>query len=168
VGGPFDLAYTRFFLMHQPDPVRTLRQIAGLLRPGGWLVAQEALRSPPPRSHPHLDVLGAYWDLLYELLERAGGVPRGAIDGLAGSARAAGLEVVAVDGSFATMDPELGFDLHAATVLAARERAVASGIASGQQIDDLVSDLRAAKGGGYEWVSGPFFLDLTLRKPVAL
>jgi len=168
VGGPFDLAYTRLFLMHQPDPVRTLRQIAGLLRPGGWLVAQEALRSPPPRSHRHLDVLGAYWDLLYELLERAGGVPRGAIDGLAGSARAAGLEVVAVDGSFATMDPELGFDLHAATVLAARERAVASGIASGQQIDDLVSDLRAAKGGGYEWVSGPFFLDLTLLKPVAL
>jgi hypothetical protein len=66
------------------------------------------------------------------------------------------------------MDPELGFDLHAATVLAARERAVASGIASGQQIDDLVSDLRAAKGGGYEWASGPFFLDLTLRKLVAL
>ena len=167
VGGPFDLAYTRLFLMHQPDLVRTLRQIAGLLRPGGWLVAQEALRSPPPRSHPHLDVLGAYWDLLYELLERAGRVPHGAIDGLAGSARAAGLEVVAVDGSFATLDPEQGFDLHAATVLAARERAVASGIASGQQIDDLVSDLRAAKGGGYEWVSGPFFLDLTLRKPVA-
>jgi SAM-dependent methyltransferase len=167
VGGPFDLAYTRLFLMHQPDPVRTLRQISGLLRPGGWLVAQEALRSPPPRSHPHLDVLGAYWDLLYELLERAGGVPRGAVDGLAGSARAAGLEVVAADGSFATMDPELGFDLHAATAVAARERAVASGIASGQQIDDLVSDLRAAKGGGYEWVSGPFFLDLTLRKPVA-
>jgi hypothetical protein len=37
----------------------------------------------------------------------------------------------------------------------------------GDRFDDLVSDLRAAKGGGYEWVSGPFFLDLTLRKPVA-
>ena len=75
VGGPFDLAYTRFFLMHQPDPVRTLSRIARLLRPGGWVVAQEALRSPPPRSHPHLDALGAYWDLVYDLLERAGGVP---------------------------------------------------------------------------------------------
>src|SRR6185312_8887544 len=75
VGGPFDLAYTRFFLMHQPDPVRTLSQIARLLRPGGWFVAQEALRSPPPRSHPHLDALGAYWDLVYQVLERAGGVP---------------------------------------------------------------------------------------------
>jgi hypothetical protein len=101
------------------------------------------------------------------VLERAGGVPRGAVDGLAGSAHAAGLDVVAVNGSFGIIDPELGFDLHAATLLAARERAVASDIATGQQIDDLVSDLRAAKGGGYEWVSMPFFLDLTLRKPLA-
>lgn len=167
VGGPFDLAYTRLFLMHQPDPVRTLSQIARLLRPGGWVVAQEALRSPPPRSHPHLGALGAYWDLVHEVMERAGGVPYGAVDGLAGSARAAGLDVVAVDGGFGITDPELGFDLHAATLAAARERAVASGIAAGQQIDDLVGDLRAAKGGGYEWVSTPFFLDLTLRKPLA-
>jgi SAM-dependent methyltransferase len=167
VGGPFDLAYTRLFLMHQPDPVRTLSQIARLLRPGGWIVAQEALRSPPPQSHPHLDALGAYWGLVHELVERAGGVPHDVVDGLAGSARAAGLEVVAVDGRFELTDPELGFGLHAATLLAARERAIASGIATGQQIDDLVSDLRAAKGGGYEWVSSPFYLDLTLRKPVA-
>ena len=166
-GGPFDLAYTRFFLMHQPDPVRTLSQIARLLRPGGWIVAQEALRNPPPRSHPHLDALGAYWDLAYQVLERAGGVPHGSVDGLAGSARAAGLEVVEVGGSFPIVDPGLGFDLHAATLLAARERAVASGIAAGQQIDDLVSDLRAAKDRGYEWVSTPFMLDLTLRKPPA-
>jgi len=167
VGGPFDLAYTRFFLMHQPDPVRTLSQIARLLRPGGWIVAQEALRSPPPRSHPHLDALGAYWDLAYQVLEQAGGVPHGNVDGLARSARAAGLDVVDVNGSFAIVDPELGFDLHAATLLAARERAVASGIAAGSQIDDLAGDLRAAKGGGYEWVSTPFMLDLTLRKPPA-
>ena len=94
-------------------------------------------------------------------------MPPGAVDGLAGSARAAGLEVVAVEGSFATVDPELGFGLHAATLLAARERAVASGIATGQQIDDLANDLRAAKDGGYQWVATPFFLNLTLRKPVA-
>jgi ubiquinone/menaquinone biosynthesis C-methylase UbiE len=167
VGGPFDLAYTRFFLMHQPDPVRTLSHIAGLLRPGGWIVAQEALRSPPPRSHPHLDALGAYWDLVYQVLERAGGVLPGAVDGLARSARAAGLEVVAANGSFTTTGPELGFELHASTLLAARERAVTSGIAAGQQIDDLASDLRAAKDGSYEWVSTPFVLDLTLRKPAA-
>ena len=104
---------------------------------------------------------------LRETVDGAGGVPPGAVDGLAGSARAAGLEVVSVNGSFGIIEPELGFDLHAATLLAARERAVASGIATGQQIDDLARDLRAAKDGGYEWVSMPFFLDLTLRKPLA-
>ena len=103
---------------------------------------------------------------MYQLLERAGGVPHDAVDGLAGSARAAGLDVVAVDGSFGIIDPELGFDLHAATLLAARKRAVASGVATEQQIDDMVGDLRAAKSGGYEWVSMPFFLDLTLGRPL--
>src|SRR5206468_1583311 len=58
VGGPFDLAYTRLFLTHQPDPVRTLRQIAGLLRPGGWLVAHEPVPTPPPKSYPDLAALG--------------------------------------------------------------------------------------------------------------
>jgi ubiquinone/menaquinone biosynthesis C-methylase UbiE len=167
VGGPFDLAYTRFFLMHQPDPVRALTQIARLLRPGGLVVAQEGLRVPPPQSHPRLEALGAYWDLVYQVLEQAGGVPPGAVDGLAASARTAGLDVVAADGSFGLIDPELGFELHAATLLAARERAVASGIATGQQVDDLAGDLRAAKNGDYEWVSMPFFLDLTFRKPLA-
>src|SRR5580698_3832896 len=60
LGGPFDLAFTRLFLMHQADPVRTLRHIADLLRPGGRLVAQEPLHSPPPRSHPHLEALTGY------------------------------------------------------------------------------------------------------------
>ena len=64
------------------------------------------------------------------------------------------------------MDPALGFEMHAATLLAARERATRSGIAVGR-IDDLVRDIRAAKGGGYEWVSSGFVLDLTLRKPAA-
>ena len=38
-------------------------------------------------------------------------------------------------------------------------------LAAGEEIDGLVSDLRAAGNGGYQWVTGPFFLDLTLRKP---
>ena len=48
---------------------------------------------------------------------------------------------------------------------AARERAVKSGIATAEKIDDLVVNLRAAKDGDYDWVSTPFYLDLTLRKP---
>ena len=48
LGGPFDLAYTRLFLMHQANPVQTLRQIAKLLRP----VAGSLRRSRcAPRPH---------------------------------------------------------------------------------------------------------------------
>ena len=165
LGGPFDLAYTRLFLMHQADPVRTLRRIAGLLRPGGWLVAHEALRSPPPRSHPHLEALSGYWNLVYEVLDRAG-VPAGAVEDLPRSARQAGLEVAGTNGCFLTMDPAVGFEVHAASLAAVRERATRLGIAAGR-VDDLVRDIRAAKGGGYEWVSSGFVLDLTLRKPAA-
>jgi hypothetical protein len=58
--------------MHQPDPARTLRHIAGLPRAGGTIVAHEALRSPAPRSHPHLAALGEYWELLHTVMQRIG------------------------------------------------------------------------------------------------
>jgi SAM-dependent methyltransferase len=165
LGGPFDLAYTRLFLMHQPDPVRTLRHIGDLLRPGGWLVAQEPLRSPPPRSHPHLEALTDYWNLCNELLHRAG-VPAGAVEDLPRSARQAGLEIAAMTGSFGTADPEVMFEIFAGTLAAAREHGIQMGIAA-ERIDGLARDLQAAKGGGYEWVSSNFGLDLALRKPAA-
>jgi hypothetical protein len=38
------------------------------------------------------------------------------------------------------------------------------GIAA-DRIDGPVREIRAAKDGGYEWVSSPFYLDLALRKP---
>jgi len=166
LGGPFDLAYTRLFLMHQADPVLTLRRISELLRPGGWLVAQEAVRFPAPRSQPDLDALGDYWAVLHEMLERAG-VPAGAVADLPRSAREAGFEVAGMSGHSMVHDPASGFGLHAGTVAAARERAVRSGVATEQRIDDLVVRLRDAIDGDYAWVSSPFFLDLALRKPMA-
>jgi ubiquinone/menaquinone biosynthesis C-methylase UbiE len=164
LGGPFDVAYTRLFLMHQVDAVATLRKIGGLLRPGGWLVSHEAMRTPPPRSHPNLDALGAYWDLLYRLLDRAG-VPFGAVEDLPGSAREAGFEVCGLGGSAYVMDPAMGFELHAATLAAIRERALQAGVATPEQIDNLLRGLRVARDSDYEWVFSPFLLDLALRKP---
>ena len=166
LGGPFDLAFTRAFLMHQADPARTLGRIAGLLRPGGWIIAHEPLSSPPPRSLPHLGALETYWDLLHEVMERAG-VPRGTVERLPRSAREAGLEIAEADGFFATQDPAIGFEIHAGSLAAARERAIEAGIAA-EMVDDVVALLRAAKAGGYEWVTSPFLLDLVLRKPQSM
>ncbi len=163
LGGPFDLAFTRLVLMHQADPALTLSRIAQLVRPGGWIIAHEPLRNPPPRSHPHMDALDAYYGLLHEMLERTG-VPYGAVEGLPRSARAAGLEVVAAEGFFILGEPELAFEIHANTLQAFKDAAVSLGVAA-EHVDALIAALRAGKTGNYEWVSTPFFIDLTLRKP---
>jgi hypothetical protein len=42
-------------------------------------------------------------------------------------------------------------EIYASTLAAASDRAAASGSGVEKQTDDLVDELRAAKGGGYEW-----------------
>jgi SAM-dependent methyltransferase len=162
LGSAFDLAYTRLFLMHQRDPAQTMKRIAALLRPGGWIVAHEPLRSPPPRSSPPLDALTTYWELLYDVVERLG-APERSVDELARRARDSGFEVVETTGFFQVVPPAVGFDLHAGTIAAAKSRAIQSGVASGDELDALERALRTAKDGGYDWVSTPFYLALTLR-----
>jgi SAM-dependent methyltransferase len=163
-GGPFDLAYTRLFLVHQHDPVRTLRQIASLVKPGGWVIAQEPLGLPLPRSFPDFSAVGAAWSLIVEAVERSG-VPAGTTDRLPQWAAAAGLEVVRVDGSFSVGTPRVYFGLYASTLAAMRERAVSAGLTTEQDVDAIVAALAGVQPAAYEWVTSPFFLDLTLRKP---
>jgi SAM-dependent methyltransferase len=166
LGGAFDVAYTRLFLVHQRDPAQTMQRIAALLRPGGWIIAHEPLRSPPPRSSPPLDALTTYWELLNDMVERLG-APQGSVDALARVARDVGLDVVETSGFFQIVEPEQGFDLHASTIAAAKSRAIESGVGSGAEIDALERALRAASDGGYDWVTTPFFLALTLRTPLS-
>ena len=101
---------------------------------------------------------------MFRLGEGLGAAAQG-VEQLPGSAAAAGLQVVRMDGSFLVGDPGQVFALHAGALAAARERATAAGLVTGEEIDGLVSELRAAGNGGYQWVTGPFFFELTLRKP---
>ena len=165
LGAPFDLAFCRLFLVHQSDPIRTLTQMAKLLRPGGLIVAHEALLDPTPRSYPALDALPAYWTLIHQMIATAGG-EREAVEQLPTAALAAGLEIEEFSGFFTSLGPEVGFDLHAASMAAARVRAESTGVPA-ERIDELVASLRAAKAGNYDWVLSPFFFDLRLRKPAA-
>lgn len=50
VGGPFDLAWASMVLHHLADPERVLRELHGVLRPGGLVGLVEF--GPPPRSLP--------------------------------------------------------------------------------------------------------------------
>jgi hypothetical protein len=150
--------------MHQGDPAQTLAQIAQVVRPGGWIVAHEPMRSPSPRAHPHVDALVTYWEVMHKVMQAAGASPH-TIDDLPAAAHAAGLEIVRFSGFFVTLEPAVGFELHAAAAAAMSDRAVQAGIATATDIDELVGELRAASRRDYGWVSSPFYLDLTVRKP---
>jgi hypothetical protein len=129
LGGPFDLAFTRAFLMHQADPVRTpAAAIASLPGCSGDLLG------PAARGN------GAGRRTARDRGAPAAIGPRGG----SGDRRA--------DGFFATQDPAIGFEIHAGSLAAARERAIEAGIAA-EMIDHVAS---------------PFLLDLVLRKPQAM
>lgn len=64
---PVDLAFCRFLLMHVIDPAVVLTKMAGAVRPGGWVVAQEPITSAgriggvpfsmPSALHPDIGAL---------------------------------------------------------------------------------------------------------------
>ena len=165
LGAPFDLAFSRQFLLHQPDPARTLRCIAELLRPGGVLIAQEPLRSPAWLSHPHISHLSAHWELLYESIERAG-TPHQAVEDLPRFARAAGFEVTAMSGFMSVFAPEVGLQIAMANLAAVRKRALALGVATEQQFDEIMGGLSAAMNAkdSYDWIASPLIFDLAFQR----
>jgi SAM-dependent methyltransferase len=162
LGAPFDLAFTRCFLMHQPDRRRTLRRIAGLLRPGGWLVIHEPLPTPPPTSTPEHPDLARYWAIVEATMRRLGA--DGDVGRLPQECRDSGFEVVESSGFFLVLPAAEGFELHAATLDAAKGRAGASGAATAEEVDAVVANLRAAASGEFEWVGSPVYLALTVRR----
>jgi SAM-dependent methyltransferase len=62
-----DLAFCRFLLLHVVDPAVVLARMAGAVRPGGWVVAQEPITSAgridgspfsmPAARHPDIGAL---------------------------------------------------------------------------------------------------------------
>jgi SAM-dependent methyltransferase len=62
-----DLAFCRFVLMHVLDPISVLRRMGHVVRPGGWVVAQEPVTSAgrvggeplsmPDARHPDIGAL---------------------------------------------------------------------------------------------------------------
>jgi SAM-dependent methyltransferase len=165
VGGPYDVAFTRCFLMHQGDPLHTLTRIRAALRPGGWLVAMEPLPSPAPFSFPPDDDLRVAWELLHQAVHRGGASPT-AVNDLPATAKLAGFDVVHIGGSFQPTDAATGYGLHAATTAAVRERIIATGVATADEVDAVIARLQtAAASGGDGWVSSPLSLVVTLRNP---
>jgi hypothetical protein len=52
-----------------------------------------------------------------------------------------------------------------ANITVVRDRAVATGVATDDELDDLSGQLRRAMDGELEWTCTPFVFDLAFRKP---
>ncbi|WP_055552477.1 class I SAM-dependent methyltransferase [Streptomyces sp. NBRC 110028] len=136
--GPFDLVHARLVLVHVPDRAEALRRMIEALRPGGWLLLEDA--DPglqpllcPDESGPEQRLANRLRSGFRELMA-ARGADLGYGRTLPRLLREAGLEEVSADAYFPIASPACTV-LEAATVRQIRDRLVAAGLATDEEID---------------------------------
>ena len=146
--GTFDLVHARLVLVHLPDRARALAAMVAALRPGGWLLIEDADTALQPLaclddSGPAQRRANRLRDAVRELLKRRGvdlrygrTLPR--------ALREAGLVDVAAAGSFPVGG--LACDrLEAATIRHVRSELLAAGLADDAEIDAHLSAIEAGE-----------------------
>jgi SAM-dependent methyltransferase len=147
-GSQFDLVHARLVLVHLPDRGAALRSMVGSLRPGGWLVIEDADPQLQPLACP--DEHGPEQRL-------ANHIRRGFRSLLAGRGvdlaygrtlprllREAGLVEVEAEVSF-PLTSQVSSRLEAATVEQVRDRLVAAELATTEEIDQHQANLAAGR-----------------------
>ncbi|MGH3344163.1 MAG: methyltransferase domain-containing protein [Carbonactinosporaceae bacterium] len=146
--GPFDLTHARLLLTHVPDRTRALASMVAALRPGGWLVLEEA--DPTLQPLVCLEEVGPAQRLANTLkrgfrsLLAQRGVDLSLGRKLPRLLREAGLVEVAADAFFPITGPGC-VELERATIKQLRERFVTFGIATDTQIDEHVANVAGGK-----------------------
>ncbi|MGW5861500.1 methyltransferase domain-containing protein [Streptomyces sp. NPDC055239] len=144
----FDFVHARLVLVHVADRERALRAMAGALRPGGWLLVEDA----DPASQPLicLDEYGPEQALANKL--RAGFrsllAARGADLAYGRKVprllREAGLTDVTADAYFPITSAACDV-LEAATVRHVRDRLIAAGLATDEEIDRHLASVTSGR-----------------------
>jgi ubiquinone/menaquinone biosynthesis C-methylase UbiE len=166
--GPFDAAYCRLFLVNQIDPAATLRQIAALVRPGGHVIAHEFLDDPTyPSFIPQVPAVERFVQLMHASMRQSGRKPEAARD-FRTLVRCAGLEEIAQRGVL-NADPsdapdfiqEQGLGL----LLVFKEALLKQGLASREEIAELIRELKIASARQYQAFFGWIMIELIARVP---
>jgi SAM-dependent methyltransferase len=153
--GPFDLVHARLVLTHVPERERALRSMVRALRPGGWLLVEDADPALQPLICP--DEFGPAQLLANRLrrgfrtlmagrgadLEFGRTLPR--------LLRSAGLEMVQADAFFPITSPACT-ELEIATVRQIRDRLVAAGLATDGEVDQHLVNVA---GGELDLATAP-------------
>jgi SAM-dependent methyltransferase len=163
--GPFDLVHARLVLVHVVDRERALRSMVDALRPGGWLVVEDA--DPALQPLACLDVRGPEGELANALRKgfRALMAERG-VDLAYGRKlprllREAGLVDVMADAYFPVAMPVCAL-LELATVEHIQEALVARGHAT---VDAIRSHLENVREGRLDLVTAPMISAWGRRAP---
>lgn len=142
--GAFDLVHARLLLVHLPHRAEVLASLVSALRPGGWLVIEDADTELQPLVC--LDEYGpeqrlANWvQLAFRSLLAARGADLAFGRTLPRLLREAGLEDVRAEGFFPVSTP-VRQSLQASTVRQVRNGLLAAGLVSEAEIDRHLADL---------------------------
>ena len=146
--GTFDLVHARLVLVHVPDRARALATMAAALRPGGWLLVEDADTALQPLaclddSGPAQRRANRLRDAVRELLTRRGADLRYGRT-LPRALRADGLVDVAAAGWFPVGGPACD-QLEAATIRHVRGELLAAGLADDAEIDAHLAAIHAGE-----------------------
>jgi SAM-dependent methyltransferase len=163
--GPFDLVHARLVLVHVAQRDQALAAMVSVLRPGGWLVLEEA--DPQLQPLVCLEEIGPAEALANRLKrgfrqllsERGVDVAYGRT--LPRRLRAAGLIDVVADAHFPITGPSCT-ELERATIEQIRDRLRDEGIATTEEIDDHLANI---VGGQLDLATSPMITAWGRRPP---
>jgi len=147
-GEAFDLVHARLVLVHLPDRDRALRSMIHALKPGGWLLIEDADPALQPLSC--IDVTGPEHELAnrirqgFRSLLAARGADLAFGRKLPRLLREAGLADVAADAYFPVALPAC-IPLERATITLIRGELIAHGIATADEIDRHLANVSAGR-----------------------
>jgi SAM-dependent methyltransferase len=146
--GTFDLVHARLVLIHLPDRARALATMAAALRPGGWLLVEDADTALQPLAclddtGPEQQRANRLRDAIRELLTRRGADLRYGRT-LPRALRAAGLVDVAAAGSFPVGGPACNH-LEASTIRHVRAELLEAGLSDNTELDAHLAAINAGK-----------------------
>ncbi len=137
-GDRFDLVHARLVLVHVPDRDRALANMVAALRPGGWVLVEDADPALQPlaclEEHGPAEILANRIRTGFRSLLASRGAELSYGRTLPRRLRAAGLTEVAADASFPVSLPACA-DLEAATVRLIRDQLVTHAIATEEEVD---------------------------------
>ena len=143
-GHAFDLVHARLVLVHVPQRSEALAAMIAALKPGGWLLAEEADPGLQPlacpNAHGAAEELANKLKLAFRALMAERGVDLSFGGKLPRLLRAAGLVEVQADAYFPIGGPAVD-RLERATVAQIRERLIAAQLATEEEIQQHLSNV---------------------------